>query len=79
MMMITIEIYQRVLLARVAAAIAVLWFSVFVAGCAANLKPAPQARTARNNEPAAFSEVAGVRVVVYRISGPAIRQTWVTW
>ena len=77
--MITIEIYQRVLLARVAAAIAVLWFSVFVAGCAANLKPAPQARTARNNEPAAFSEVAGIRVVVYRISGPAIRQTWVTW
>ena len=62
--MITIEIYQRVFLARVAAAITVPWFSAFVAGCAANLEPAPQAQTVRNNEPAAFSEVAGIRVAV---------------
>jgi hypothetical protein len=61
MMMITVETYQR---ARVAAAIAVVWFSVFVAGCAGNLKPAPQARTVRTHEPAAFSEVAGIRVAV---------------
>ena len=62
--MVRIQIYQRVFLAKVAAAITVLQFSAFVAGCAANLKPAPQARTVRTNEPAAFSEVAGVRLVV---------------
>lgn len=64
MNMIRTEIYQRVFLARVVAAITVLWFSAFLDGCAANLKPAPQARTVRNNKPAAFSEVAGVRVAV---------------
>jgi hypothetical protein len=62
-MMIRIKIHQRVFAARVTVAITVLWFSAFVAGCA-NLKPAPQARTVRNNEAAAFSEVAGIRVAV---------------
>ena len=51
------------MIARVVAIITLLSFSAFVAGCTANLRPAPKARTVRN-EPAAFSEVAGISVTV---------------
>jgi hypothetical protein len=62
--MMILEIYQRVFLARVVAVIAALGFCALLAGCAANLEPAPQAQTVGDNEPAAFSEVAGIRVMV---------------
>jgi hypothetical protein len=63
-MMTTLETCQRAFLARVGAVIAAVGFCALLAGCAANLKPAPQARTIRDNQPAAFSEVAGIRVMV---------------